>query len=69
MAHRIVLQISVNDPSIDEAIQNIAHKMGGRSAGWTKGRVVCEGVRMLERSHISAPSTDPTVFDPENEII
>lgn len=69
MAHRIVLQISVNDPDIDDVIQRIAQKMGGRSAGWTKGRVVCEGVRMLERSHVSSPSTDPTVFDSENEII
>ena len=68
MAYRMILQISVTDPGIDEKIRHLAEKMGGRSAGWTKGRVVCEAVRLFElHNQTIKPVNEPQ--EAENDII
>lgn len=64
MAFRITLQITTTDAAIDGEIEAIAKQMGGRSAGWTKGRVVCEGVRMLARN---LPRTQPVYANEPQE--
>ena len=67
MSSRILINYSVSDLTFDDRVSRIASKMGGRSNGWTKGRVLVEAIKLLETNIVTSQESREAQED-ENDI-